>query len=273
MAPDRATSDPKTEEYWRKFLSQPDSMMRVGRRLLSALPHDPRCRLCSAPFAGSGGALMRMIGKRQSLANPNMCTTCANVLIKHHGGAEVEGTMLFADIRGSTALAERMSAAEFHGLLDRFYSIAAQAVFEHDGVVDKFVGDELVALFFRMAGDRPAAQAVDAALTLLRRTGHADPDGPWVPVGAGVHTGVAWFGAVGDGTHVELTAVGDAVNVAARLAAAAGPGEVLVSAEAATAAAIGPGHERRRLELKGKEAAVEVVSLTVAPAGAAAPVS
>ena len=82
-------------------------------------------------------------------------------------------------------------------------------------------------------------------------------------MGAGVHAGLAWFGAVGEGSHVELTAVGDVVNTAARLASAAGPGEILVSAAAAAAADVDPGIPRRTLDLKGKEFATEVVSLRV----------
>jgi adenylate cyclase len=260
-------ADASNEAFWREYLTHPDSMMRVGRRVLTLLPSEPRCTLCTAPFGGVGRPLMRLIGKRQSTANPHMCTTCEDVLIKHHGGAEVTATMLFADIRGSTALAERMSPAAFRGLLDRFYTTASRAVFDHDGMVDKFVGDELVAMFFSMAGDDYSAKAIDTARVLLDRTGHADPGGPWVPVGAGVHTGVVWFGAVGEGSHVELTAVGDPVNVTARLASAAATGEVLVSVAAARDAGLDlSGHEPRRLELKGKALATDVISLRVGPA-------
>jgi adenylate cyclase len=84
-----------------------------------------------------------------------------------------------------------------------------------------------------------------------------------VPIGAGVNYGRAWFGAVGEGSHVELTAVGDTVNVAARLAATAGPGEILVSAGAAVAAGLDPSLERRSLDLKGKQSATEAVSIRV----------
>jgi adenylate cyclase len=254
--------DERNEEFWRKYLSEPDSMLRVGRQLFTHLPSEPRCRLCTAPFAGAGAPLMRIIGKRQSSGNPYMCTSCQSTLIKHHGGAEVEGALLFADIRGSTSLAESMSTADYHALLNRFYRAASQAVFEHDGVVDKFVGDELVAHFFtNFAGERYVAKAVDTARALLAATGHGAPEGPWVPIGAGVHRGLAWFGAVGEGTHVELTAVGDAVNVAARLAAAAGPGEILVSAAAAESAGLDTRLERRSLQLKGKSEPTDVVVL------------
>jgi adenylate cyclase len=254
------------EAFWREFLTQGgDSMKGIGRRVLKHIPSDPRCRMCASPFQGPGAPVMRLIGKRQSDANPNWCTSCTDFMAKHHGGAEIEGAMLFADIRGSTTLAEGMSSAEYSALLNRYFAIATATVFKHDGFIDKFVGDELVALFFPLlTGERFAARAVATGLDLLRATGHADPDGPWVPVGVGVNAGRAWFGIVGEGTHVELTAVGDPVNVAARLAARAETGELLVTSETAAAADLDPGLERRTLDLKGKSAGTEVVSVRIA---------
>ncbi|MGH2429109.1 MAG: adenylate/guanylate cyclase domain-containing protein [Candidatus Limnocylindria bacterium] len=255
--------DERNEEFWRRYLTEGgDTMKTIGRHVFMRIPTEPRCRMCAAPFGGLGAPVMRLIGKRQSEANPNWCNSCTAFLTKHHGGAEVEGAMLFADIRGSTSLAERMSPGDYHALLDRFYSTASKVVFDHDGYVDKFVGDELVALFFPLlTGERYVARAVETAQALLRATGHADPDGPWVSIGAGVHAGRAWFGAVGEGSHVELTALGDVVNITARLASVAGPGEVLVSADAAAAADLDPNLERRTLELKGKQSVTQVVSL------------
>jgi adenylate cyclase len=261
----RPKSPVKDEEFWKNFLNEGgDTWKGIGRRVLMRLPADPRCRMCASPFAGPGAPLMRLIGKRPSEANPNWCNSCFDFMAKHHGGATIEGAMLFADIRGSTSLAERMSPSEYHALLDRFFAAASRVVFRHDGFVDKFVGDELVALFVPLlTGDRYVARAVAAAEELLRATGHADPDGPWVPVGAGVHAGPAWFGVVGEGSHVELTSVGDNVNIAARLASLAAPGEVLVSADAAAASDLDPNLERRSLELKGRELPTEVVSVRV----------
>ena len=258
---------PKDEEFWREFLEQGgDTWKGVGRRVLKLIPSDPRCRMCASPFSGPGAPLMRMIGKRPSEANPNWCTSCFDFMAKHHGGAETEGAMLFADIRGSTTLAEGMSPGEYGALLNRYFAAATATVFKHDGFVDKFVGDELVALFFPLlTGERYAARAVAAAQDLLRATGHEDPGGPWVPVGAGVHAGMAWFGIVGEGSHIELTAVGDTVNVAARLASRAGAGEILVSAEAAAASDLDPSLEHHSLDLKGKAAATEVVSVRIGP--------
>ncbi|HET7676413.1 MAG TPA: adenylate/guanylate cyclase domain-containing protein [Candidatus Limnocylindrales bacterium] len=257
-------TDPANEAFWRDFLRNPDTFQTLGRRLFSRIPADPRCRICAAPFAGPGAPVMRLIGKRPSSANPHFCSSCEDFMRRHRGGAEVEGSLLFADIRGSTSMAEGISATAFRRILDRFYTVASGVVFAHNGMVDKFVGDELVAVFPPVLNaDRHAAHAVAAALALLRATGHADAQAPWVPVGAGVHTGVVWFGAIGQAEHVEITVVGDVVNTTARLAAQAATGEILVSGEAALAAGLDRVLERRRLELKGKQEAIEVVSLRV----------
>jgi adenylate cyclase len=256
----------RNEAYWRDYLTRGSSAEHYGRLLFKRIPSDPRCRLCAAPFAGLGAPVMRLIGKQPSNSSPHICNACFVNLRQHHGGAEVDGSLLFADVRGSTTLAESMSPGAFHDLLDRFYTTAIKVVFDHDGAIDKFVGDELVAIFFPLlSGERHAERAVEAAQALLRATGHADLGGPWLPVGAGVNSGRVWFGVVGDGEHTELTALGDRVNVTARLASAAQAGEVLVTREAASAAGLDPTLERRSLELKGKAEATEVVALRVAP--------
>ncbi len=259
--PTPASSDEEREAFWRDYLTHPDTLQRVGRRLFSRIPTNPRCQLCAAPFAGTGGQLMKLIGKAPSSVNPNMCNTCERVLLKHRGGAEVTCSVLFADIRGSTALGERMTPGEFRATLTRFFTTASETVYAHSGIIDKFVGDEIVATFPPFLGEDHAARAIETARHLLRATGHTDPDGPWAPVGAGVGTGRMWFGAIGEGSHVEITVVGDVVNTTARLAGAAEAGEVLVAVEAATAAGLDPGLERRTLALKGKELTTEVISL------------
>ena len=264
--PDPALTDAEggaNQQFWHDYLANYHRAQAVARPVFSRIPSDPRCQLCGSPFHGVGGRLMRVIGKAQSVANPRTCNQCEKVMIQHHGGAEVPGTMLFADIRGSTALAEGATPAAFHDLLNRFYTAASAVVFAHNGFVDKFVGDEVVAVFAPVLGVDHARRAVDAGLDLLRATGHADPDGPWVPVGAGVHTGTVWFGAVGEGDYVELTVVGDPVNTTARLAALAGSGELLVSTAAATEAGLEPDRARRSLELKGKGEPLDVVALRV----------
>ena len=190
-------------------------------------------------------------------------TRVSSSLTRNRGGAEIECTLLFADVRGSTALGEDLSPGEFKRLLNRFYEAASAVVFEHDGVVDKFVGDELVALFFPLfAGPDHAKSALEAAQALLAATGHADPAGAWLPVGVGVHSGIAWVGSVGGDAHREFTALGDAVNTAARLSSHAGPGEILVTVGTATDAGL-ESYATRQLHLKGKAGATEVVTVTL----------
>jgi adenylate cyclase len=262
MSPTPARNE-LNEDEWRTFLEKPDNMMGMGRRVFAHIPSSPRCQLCASPFFGAGGAMMRAIGKGQSTGNPLMCTSCEKQLLNRRGGAEVESTLLFADIRGSTELGERLSPSDFRAALARYYTVASDAVVANRGIVDKFVGDELVATFPPFLGERHADRALEAARDVLRATGHGDAGGPWLPVGAAVHTGRMWFGTVGEGSHVEITVLGDVVNTTARLAAAAGAGEIFVSADAADAIGLAASLERRQLELKGKALATEVVVLTL----------
>jgi adenylate cyclase len=252
-----------SEEFWRNFLTYGSARERRNRAIYRRIPSNPRCRLCSAPFGGVGRPLMRAIGKQPSDANPNLCSACFTFINANHGGAEIVLSMLFADVRGSTGLAERMTAGEYRKLMDRFYDAAAGAIFANDGMLDKFVGDEVVAIFAPLLTlERHAECAVAAARGLMRATGHGSPDGPWLQIGAGVHTGTAWMGAVGEGSHSTITALGDAVNVAARLASLAKPGEILVTANAAAAANLDLGHlPRQQLALRGKEQRTDVISL------------
>jgi adenylate cyclase len=230
------------------------------RRFWRMLPSPPRCKLCTSPFGAPFGAPLRLIGKGRWPGNPRYCTGCFRDLYRHREGAEVDCTLFFADVRGSTGLGEAMRPSEYRALLERFYAAAAAVLIEHEAVVDKFVGDEVVGIFIpALAGEDHARRAIDAGLALMRATGN-DGANPWIPIGIGLNRGEAFVGAVGTAEHVEFTALGDTVNTAARLAAVAQAGELLVPAEtAATVGLVSTGLERRELELRGKAAATEVV--------------
>jgi adenylate cyclase len=248
------------DDLWREVLAGTQSRMRAGRQLMRHLPSDPRCKLCAAPFGGLGGVLMRRVGKRRWPKNPKFCSQCFSHLTDHHGGAEIACSLMFADVRGSTSMGEAMRPTEVHRIMDRFFDTAAQVLIEHDAIVDRFVGDQAIGIFVpALAGADHAARAIAAARSLIDATGH-DQTSPWVPVGVGVHTGIAFVGAVGTGSAVDFTALGDTVNIASRLASAAGPGEVLVSVDASRAAEfVTAGLEHRDLVLKGRSAATPVV--------------
>ena len=210
---------------------------------------------------------MPLFGHGRWAKNPKYCAGCFRMLRENHGGAEVECSLLFADVRGSTRLAERMRPKEFTRLMGRFYDTASAVLIDRGAFVDKFVGDEIIGIFVpAMATESHAARAIEAAQVLLKQTGHADADGPWVPVGVGVNTGTAYVGSVGEGPDTELTAMGDVVNTTARLASVAAEGEILVTTAAATRAAVTAGAlERRSLSLKGKSQPTEVLVLKVSP--------
>jgi adenylate cyclase len=237
--------------------------VRRIRRFWRTVPSAPRCKMCTSPFGAPGGPILRLVGKGRWPGNPKYCAGCFKDLYRNRIGAEIECTLLFADIRGSTGLAETMRAADFRALLDRFYASASEMLIEHEAVVDKFVGDEVIGIFIpALAGEHHAGQAIAASLDLLRATGNGT-DAPWAPIGIGVNTGEAFVGVVGTEDHVEFTALGDTVNITARLASAAGAGELLVTRAAAEAAALADTSttERRTLDLRGRSEATDVLVL------------
>jgi adenylate cyclase len=253
------------QEMWRSVLMGEVSSLKYFRAVLGKIPAGPRCKLCAAPLKAPGSVVLKPFGFGPSKLNRRLCRACFRSVDKKPGGAEIELSLLFADVRGSTGLAERMAPHEFSQLISRFYGTAARVVDEWDGIVDKFVGDEVVALFVPgFAGEKHAERAVEAARVLLEETGNHEGE-PWIPIGAGVHTGVAYVGRVGEGDACDFTAVGDAVNTTARLASSAGAGEVLVSKAAADASMLDATDlESRTLTLRGRDEMIETFVLAAA---------
>ena len=245
------------EEMWEKNLTEGNIRSRHYRHLYGVLPSNPRCVNCHRPFAGLGGAIVRIAqGVQKSNKNPRYCTGCYSFTTQFPGGAEIELTMLFVDVRGSTTIAENMDAIEFSHLMNRFYEATINVLIRKDAFIDKLVGDEVTALFIPgYAGKEHAWRAVKAGQDLLDVTGHGDPAGPWVPVGVGIHTGIACVGSIAgaNGATADFTALGDNVNRVARLASSAAQGEVIISEATYRAAKITDEElERRELKLKGK---------------------
>jgi len=214
------------------------------------LPHDPRCKLCHAPFQGIGGTMVgALYGRKQSSLNPQFCNICEDFAKKFPGGAEVEMSMLFVDVRGSTALSESMSAMEFQKLINRFFIGTTKIIGEEYGLVEKLAGDAVAAFWGAgFAGKDYVTRTVHAAQKIQKAM-----NGQKIPVGVGVHAGVAYFGAMGEENGlVNISAIGDEVNTAARIASKAAEGEILVSERVLEQAGIdGNDLESRNLELKG----------------------
>jgi adenylate cyclase len=229
---------------------------RFGRRAFGLLPSPWRCKFCNAPFKGPVAGIVRWIGYAPSRKNPSICARC----IEHapEGGAIVPLTVLFADVRGYTALSEQLSPAEVPTLVMRFYAAASKALLANGGLLAQIAGDEVMALFVPgLAGDRYPSRAVDGARSLLEAIGYGTSEGNWLDVGVGIATGEEYVGNVGGGGYKDFTAVGDVTNTAARLTATAAAGEIVV--DASTFERLGSSFsnaERRELELKGKSGLV-----------------
>jgi len=270
MTVEKSEHDIFVENTWRNLLTQGISdEEKRHKRIFRMFPAKTKCKWCELPFDHPVSHLIHFIfRKRPSKFNPRFCNICDDFAVKFQGGAEVELSMVFADIRGSTTLAERLSTTEFKNLIDRFYQVSTKIFIRSDAMIDKLIGDEVAAFYMPgLAGQDYAQQAVNAAEELLIQTGHRDPAGPWASIGVGVHTGVAFVGAVGtsDGI-VDITALGDAVNIAARLASNAKAGEVLLSEQTLEAAKIDQSKlEKRSLSLKGKSAPFDVRVLQITP--------
>jgi len=144
--------------------------------------------------------------------------------------------------------------------------VATHVLIQTDALVDRLMGDEAIGLYIPgFAGPEHPRRAMEAAQDLLRLTGHRDARGPWLPVGVGVHTGTAFVGVVGgEESTADFTALGDNVNITARLASEAGTGEILISEAAYSAANLNvEGLERRQMELKGRSEPIGVRVLRI----------
>lgn len=255
-----------TGEHKHGFPKSYVRMKNIGRLVYSILPGDTRCFECNLPLNGTGAAIMGPLGLKGSRFSPELCAWCEGSIRKNEGGAEVEITMLFADVRGSTSLAETAGVSDFTNIIQRFYKLSTDVILEDGGMVNRLMGDQVIGLFVpRFSGQNHARAAIGAAKDLLRATGHQDEEGPWAPVGVGVHTGPAYVGTVGHGESVnEIAVLGSAANLAARLSSAAGQGEMLISQEAMDCAGeSGVGMEQDELALKGIEKSVPVHVLRV----------
>jgi adenylate cyclase len=258
---ERPTEDANTT-MWRGLLTGVDPRLLQIRRFWRHVPAAPRCKVCASPFHGIGGAIARLVWHGPIPNNPLLCKACFGSLSQRVGGAEVEISVMFADIRGSTGLAERIGAGAFRRLVQDYYRVTSSAIEANGGIVDKFLGDGVMALFVPViAGERHAARAIAAGRQVLRSVHEGGLGRKGILVGAGIHSGEAFVGVVGSGEKVDFTALGDTVNVAARLGQLAGPGELLVSRDAWDRADIGSPPASRDVVIAGREGQLPVVSV------------
>jgi adenylate cyclase len=237
-----------------------------------------RARICKGcwqqlripvPLRGVASAPFRLFGIRPSRMNPNTCTICEMMFKKVMRATKisVDVSVLFADLRSYTALSQALPEGQIAALLDVFYDECAAAIWDYDGLLNKTIGDAVMAIFnFPIRQADHAAQAVMAAREIQRRcheqhrqlAGTLDCDIEAVGVGIGIDSGMVSFGEFGR-AHRDLTAIGNVVNTAARAQGAAQAGQILVTRAVRdrTGEAMA-GSEGRRYPLKGIAEPVEL---------------
>jgi adenylate cyclase len=240
---------------WQALLVDGYEPLKRVQKVFSKLPSDPRCTMCKSAFGGVGGRIFGWTGRKPSRKNPNLCQYCFDHL--PDGGLELDIGVVFADVRGSTAMGEQSSATDFAERLNHFYAAAAEVLIDHDGIIDKLIGDEVMALFLPgLGGPDYRRRAALAAIDLAGAT-HG------LPVGVAANAGTAFVGNVGSGTIKDFTALGDAVNTASRLQSFASPGEVVLATELYDlVAGDHPSARAERVEVRGRAAPVDVRILT-----------
>jgi adenylate cyclase len=254
-----------SESVWEELLVEGNPTMEKSRAVFRVIPSDPRCMFCNSPFHGLGRRIMPLIGRGQSHEDPRFCNACINYGRRNPGGAEVELATMFADVRGSTPLAEKIGNRAFRDLIDRFFKTSSEVLVGSGALLGRLAGDQAIGYFVPgIAGPEYAQAALKSARDLLVATGHTESDGPWIPLGVGLHAGTGYVGMVGSpGEPMELTALGDDINVGSRISDAARTGEILASLQLAETAGLDvDALEHRELTLKGKEESMEVVVIS-----------
>jgi adenylate cyclase len=247
-------SDVAKQVDWEALLVKGHEPLKVAQRIFRWLPGDPRCKLCYNPFGGVSGKVVGVFGHKPSRKNPHVCQFCFDRLPA--GGMEIDVAVVFADVRASTTLGEQSNPTVFAERLNEFYGVATKVLIHHDGIVDKLIGDEVMGLFLPgVAGPEYRRKAAIAALELATAVTE-------LPLGVAANAGVAFVGNVGSETVLDFTALGDAVNVGARLQAHASPGEVVLSAPLySLIEEQHPGGRSDRVAIRGREQPVDIVVL------------
>ncbi|HKI60369.1 MAG TPA: adenylate/guanylate cyclase domain-containing protein, partial [Mariprofundaceae bacterium] len=194
--------------------------------------------------------------------------TSGEFKLEKKGGELKEITILFVDIRGFTNIAHHMSATRVVEMLNEYFELIVNIVFQYGGTVDKFIGDEVMVLFDALTEvEYPADRAVrcafhlHGALDLFNRERKARGDNI-IEVGVGINTGDAVVGVIGSSQAMQYTCIGDSVNIAARLTSIASAKQTIISAATFSKLKVKPHHEKLPpANLKGIDKPVQIYSV------------
>lgn len=212
------------------------------------------------PLRGVASVPFRVFGIKPSRMNPNLCTVCELMFTKIMRARKItiDATVMFVDLRGYTSLSQSHSPDQVSGMLDAFYDACADAIWNHDGLLNKTIGDAVMAVFnFPIKQADHARQAVLAARAIQEgwnaRAAAGDGD---AGIGIGIDCGELSFGEFGR-SHRDLTAIGTVVNSASRAQSAAAAGQILLTQSVydRTASDLG-GSQPQEYSLKGFDAPI-----------------
>jgi adenylate cyclase len=221
------------------------------------------------PLRGVISAPFRAFGVRPSRMNPNTCTICELMFTKVMRARKItiDATIMFADLRGYTSLSQSRSPDAISGLLDAFYDECANAIWAYDGLLNKTIGDAVMAVFnFPLRRDDHARNALLAARAIQnswreRRDNLAGTLGLTageLGIGIGIHCGELSFGEFGQ-SHRDLTAIGNVVNTASRAQSVAEADQILVTDAVYQRARSDLGDSQSRtFQLKGFDTPIEL---------------
>jgi adenylate cyclase len=213
------------------------------------------------PIRGPLSIPFRLLGVKVSRMHPNLCNICETMFtkVKRKKQVIIPATVLFADLRGYTSLSESSDSKDVVDMLHGFYDECASALWERDGIVNKFIGDAVLAIFnFPIMREDHVRQAILAAKDIQQRFSEknqliAGSGGSPVGIGIGIHTGQASIGEVGT-AYKDFTIIGPVVNTASRIQGVAKAGEILVSKDVYQQVPdLFPNSEPRITQLKGIE--------------------
>jgi adenylate cyclase len=237
------------------------------------MEYRPQARICigcwqhmriPVPLRGVASAPFRVFGIRPSRMNPNTCTICEMMFTKimRKRQVKVDATVLFADLRGYTSLSQAQSPEQVSELLDDFYDECSTAIWTFDGLLNKTMGDAVMAVFnFPILRPDHTRRAVMAARALQERWRARQGATKDAGIGIGLACGELSFGEFGRSKQ-DLTAIGTVVNTASRAQSVAGAGEILLTeAVYARVPEELSASRPRDYQLKGFETATKLYSL------------
>lgn len=254
------------EELWKTIFGVGHPDLLKQQWLHQKLPQKPRCRLCLAPFKGIGGWFMRRKGKAPNSRNPNYCNACDSFLETFPGGAEVDMSVLYVDIRQSTEYSQSHKTADVSQRINHFLSEATRIITDNDGFIMAFYGDCVVAAWPPgFSGNDHAQKVFKTAQQLVKDKNMVDSAGDPIPIGVGIHTGPVYIGTVTalQGSFRDISIFGNSVNLAARLASQASAMQALSTQENIVATGQKPdSYENDSVELKGFSEPVKAYTIS-----------